>query len=209
MKLLFFYFLQRKFLINYSNEISDNIIDFDNNFDYINYERDLISEKMKKNAGWRLKLEEAAFINGLIRKHKPKNILEIGVARGGSAVLILNAIKDIPDSRLVSIDLFSNYNISEKIGHLVNEKFPELMDKWKLYTGDMPHKFLSNLNLKFDCFFLDTAHITPGEFFNFIEALPFLNDNSIVILHDIIWHLHQISRTKLKDVKIIPIIFIL
>lgn len=199
--LIIFHFLTKK--INYRNEISDNIISFDNNFDYINYERDLINEKMIKNASWIMELDEAAFINGLIRKHKPKNILEIGVARGGSSILILNAIKDILDSRLVSIDLNSNYK-SKKVGYLVNEIFPELMGKWKLYTGDMPHKFLSKLNLNFDFFFLDTAHITPGEFFNLIEVLPFLNENSIVVLHDIVWHLHQIRRIKIKDVKIIP-----
>lgn len=92
---------------------------FDNNFDYINYERDLIDEKMKKNAGWILSLDDAAFINGLIRKHKPKNILEIGVARGGSEILILNSIKDIPDSRIVSIDL--SFKVENKtMGYLVN-----------------------------------------------------------------------------------------
>ena len=107
---------------------------------------------MKKNAGWILSLDDAAFINGLIRKHKPKNILEIGVARGGSAILILNAIKDFPDSRLVSIDL--NLKVDNKtMGYLVKEKFSELIGKWKLYIGDMPHKFLSKLNLKFYFFF--------------------------------------------------------
>ena len=58
--LIIIYFLQRKLILNYG---------FDNNFDYINYERDLINEKIKKNAGWILGLDDAAFINGLIRKH--------------------------------------------------------------------------------------------------------------------------------------------
>ena len=34
--------------------------------------------------------EEAYFINGIIRKNKLKNCLEIGVAQGGSSILILN-----------------------------------------------------------------------------------------------------------------------
>ena len=49
--------------------------------------------------------EEARFINGLIRKNKPKNWLEIWVANGGSSIVILNAIKDIQNSVLVSLDL--------------------------------------------------------------------------------------------------------
>lgn len=69
--------------------------------------------------------------------------------------------------------------------------FPELTNnnKWKLYTGEQPHKFLEKLNLKFDFLFLDTVHITPGELINIIEALPFLEENAIIILHDILFHL--------------------
>ena len=48
--------------------------------------------------------EEQKFMNGLIRKIKPRKIVEIGVSKGGSSVLILNAIKDIKGSKLFSID---------------------------------------------------------------------------------------------------------
>ena len=34
------------------------------------------------------------FLNGLVRKFKPKKLLELGVARGGSSIVLLNAIKD-------------------------------------------------------------------------------------------------------------------
>ena len=172
--------------------------EFDIDFDYIHYENDIITDKMIKESGWLMNLNEAYLINGLIRKYKPKNCLEIGVAMGGSAILILNAIKDYPDSKLISIDLFSQTNQNKKIGYLVEEKFPELMNKWQLFTGDMPHKFLSKLNLKFDFFFLDSAHIKPGEFFNLIEALPFLNENAIIVLHDIEWHLLKAVQRDLK-----------
>ena len=53
----------------------------------------------------------------------------------------------------------------------------------------MPHKILEKLGLKFDFLFLDTAHVRPGEFFNLIETLPFLNENAIIVLHDTMWHL--------------------
>jgi len=152
-----------------------------------------------------MSLDVAYLINGLIRKHKPKNCLEIGVAKGGSSILILNAIKDLPDSRLVSIDLFTEFR-KKRVGHLVEELFPELMDKWNLFVGDMPHKYLIQLNLKFDFLFLDTAHVSPGEFFNLIEALPFLKENAIIVLHDTIWHLDQAIKKKnnLSEAKIMP-----
>ena len=77
-----------------------------NNFDYFNYENDIITQKIINESYWLLTLEHAYLINGLIRKHKPKNCLEIGVANGGSSILILNAIKDFPESILISIDFY-------------------------------------------------------------------------------------------------------
>jgi cephalosporin hydroxylase len=66
-------------------------------------------------------------MNGIIRKFKPKKCLEIGVDKGGSAIIILNALKDINDSFLVSLDLIS-YNSKGKyyIGENVKKYFPEL-----------------------------------------------------------------------------------
>ena len=137
-------------------------------------------------------------INGIIRKHKPKNCLEVGVAHGGSSILILNAIKDIKDSRLVSLDLNSRLYINNKYltGYRVNKYFPELTDKWSLFTGEQPHIFLQKLNIKYDLVFLDTAHISPGEILNLIELLPFLKQNAIIILHDIIWHFIKENGTE-------------
>ena len=181
---------------------------FDKNFDYIHYENDFITEKMKNDAGWHLTLDHAYLINGLIRKYKPKNCLEIGVARGGSAILILNAIKDIPNSNLVSIDIRENYfgDKTKKTGYLVKEKFPELSKKWTLFLGDMPYKFLSNLNQKFDFVFLDAAHVSPGEFMNLIEVFPFLRENTIVVLHDIVWHYFSVYNTSynIYDARVMP-----
>ena len=70
----------------------------------------------------------------------------------------------------------------------------------------MPHIILSKLKLKFDFVFLDTAHISPGEIINFIEILPFLNENAIIVLHDIEWHYHQVlnPNSKFFKTKIIP-----
>ena len=94
---------------NHLTDIKDYNHDFDINFDFIHYENEIITEKMQKKADWVLSYEQAAFINGIIRKKKPKNCLEVGVAKGGSSILILNAIKDIPNSKLVSFDLYFKY----------------------------------------------------------------------------------------------------
>ena len=119
---------------------------YDNNinFDFINYEKNIITNKIISNAEWQLSLEDAYFINGIIRKYKPKKCLEIGVANGGSSILILNAIKDIDNSFLISIDLNTQMYLKNelKTGYRVKKYFPELTKKWRLFTGDLPHKFL-------------------------------------------------------------------
>jgi predicted O-methyltransferase YrrM len=142
---------------------------------------------MEKQAGWILSPSHVLFLNGIINFYKPKKCLEIGVAEGGSSVLILNSLEKINDSILVSIDLNINlyYDQTKKTGYRVNKYFPELSKNWKLFTGDQPHKFLDKLNMKFDFVFLDTSHHSPGELINIIEIMPFLNENAIVVLHDI------------------------
>ena len=182
---------------------------FNVNYRYDKYEDNLLTDKIKKFSGWMLSLTEAQFINGLIRKFKPKNCLEIGVASGGSSILILNAIKDIKNSCLVSLDLNNKlyFDLSKKVGYRVNKYFPELSKNWKLFTGDQPHKFLVQLNMKFDFLFLDSAHITPGELINFIEALPFLNDNAIVVIHDILWHFNEKIKINPSNIYLFPSIY--
>lgn len=175
-------------------------------FQYHNFERELITEKMINHSDWQLLYNEPYFINGIIRKYKPKKCLEIGVAYGGSTIIILNAIKDIKDSFLVSLDLFTNLYCDTKLktGCRVNEYFPELTKKWKLLTGEQPHKFLDKLNIKFDFLLLDTMHQTPGELINIIEVLPFLEDNAIIVLHDVMFHLPSNQYFSPRYVKYHP-----
>jgi predicted O-methyltransferase YrrM len=166
----------------------------------------MITEKMKKYGGWILIKNQPYFINGIIRKFKPKKCLEIGVARGGSSIIILNALKDIQDSFLISLDLNTITKEGHKIGENVKKFFPELTSnkKWQLFTGEMPHKFLDKLGLKFDFLFLDTVHLTPGELINIIEALPFLEENAIIIMHDIMFHLPTNKYYNPREVKFHP-----
>ena len=199
-----------KYINKTNNENKENLKENKNNFDikfsYVNYQNNFITDKIRQNSGWILSLNDAKFINGLIRKIKPKNCLEIGAAFGGSAILILNAIKDIKNSCLVSLDL-NNFIGNKKIGYRVNEFFPELTNNWKLFTGDQPHKFLIKLNMKFDFLFLDSAHLAPGELINFIEALPFLNENAIVVIHDILWHFLFKKKSFPSNIYLFPAIY--
>ena len=205
-----------KELINTTNNSNTdknnkNLRKYDTNFNYEDFDTEIITEKIIRDSGWIITLDEARFINGIIRKNKLKNLLEIGVAHGGSSVLMLNAIKDFEDSILVSLDLNKElYDDPSKLtGYRVNQYFPELTKNWKLCTGDQPHKFLVGLNKTFDFLFLDTAHISPGEIINIIEALPFLNENAIVVIHDILLHFSKVKNNKFfpSCISLLPTLF--
>ena len=93
---------------------------------------------MKQYSSWQLIGNEPYFINGIIRKYKPKKCLEIGVASGGSSTIILNAIKDIKNSFLISLDLNTllYQNDKFKTGYIVFKYFPELLINGNYIQGN-------------------------------------------------------------------------
>jgi hypothetical protein len=143
---------------------------------------------------------EYYFVNGLIRLYKPKKLLEIGVCSGGMSAVILNSIKDIEGAKLYSCDLekinYKRNNKKLKVGHFVFSKFTNLLNKWKLYTGNTTSAFIEEIGGNIDFVYIDTSHVMPGEVLNIIEILPFLKKNAIIAFDDIG---HQ---TKVKLAKI-------
>ena len=133
------------------------------------------------------------FINGIIRKVKPKKVLELGVLFGGSSIIILNAINDLRNSHLYSIDLDSN----EYVGSCVKNHFPNLLKKWTLFKGDVAAQFMHKIGKNIDLAMIDTSHFEPGEILDFIMILPFLKEEAVVI-YDID---HQITHSKGKDMR--------
>ena len=131
-------------------------------------------------------MDEQKFLNGIIRKLRPKKIVEIGVAYGGSSTIILNSIKNISGAKLYSIDKLSYcYRIpSKNVGFIVEEKFPELMNKWTLYKGKITSQVIEKIGKDIDLVFIDTKHITPGEMLDWLQVLPFLKEEATVVLHD-------------------------
>ena len=152
------------------------------------YEQEYLNKIRNKLEGALLTITDMKFINGMIRKYKPKKILEVGVASGGSSAIILNAIQNIENSHLYSIDkLINAFNRKNKeTGWIVKEKFSNLMNKWTLYTGGITSNFIEKIGGDIDFVFLDTIHYAPGEWLDILQILPFLKKtNAIVMLHDI------------------------
>ena len=121
------------------------------------------------------------FLNGVVRRFKPKKIVEIGVFTGCSSSIILNAIQDFDDSHLYSIDL----NDKNYIGVCAKRLLPNLLTKWTLYTGNIASKFMEEIGKDIDMVLIDSAHFEPGEILDFIIVLPFLSEEAIIVIHDI------------------------
>ena len=135
---------------------------------------------LSKNCS-RMWSNQREFLNGVIRKFRPKKILELGVAEGGSSSIILNAIFDIKNAQLYSIDLSTHFLIGSCVKILV----PNLLDKWNLYKGYTAAKFLPQIGGGIDMAFIDTSHYEPGEILDFLIILPFLSKGAIIVIHDI------------------------
>lgn len=153
-----------------------------------NYQRNILDRiKNRLKGPIIMELDEFAFINGLIRKFRPKKILEIGVCSGGMSAIILNAIMDIENSFLYSCDLESKHYLQSdcEVGCIVKNNFPEFLNKWKLYTGNTTAAFIEEIGNSIDFAFIDTAHVMPGEVLNMIEIFPFLKKNAIIAFDDI------------------------
>lgn len=159
----------------------------------------------KKLANKEMTDSERFFLNGVIRYFKPKKMLEIGVSAGSSTAVMLNAIRDMPETKLYSIDISKQcYREEEKTtGYIVSEQFPDLTkntdntDKWILKSGAMAHAFMDEIGNDIDFCFIDTAHYLPGEILDFLMVLPYLAKNAVLIMHDISLQTHMNPKAKL------------
>ncbi len=192
--ILFFIEIIFKKIFTKKNKIKEssnnNIINNNEDIPPELFERNIIDKIKDRLKGCLLSINELYFINGLIRKYRPKKIIEIGVCSGGTSAAILAAIQDIEGAMLYSCDLEKVHYIDSKleVGHIVKNNFSEFQKKWKLFTGNTTAAFIEEIGKDIDFAFIDSAHIMPGEVLNVIEILPFLKKNAIIAFDDINHH---------------------
>ena len=102
-------------------------------------------------------------------------------------MLILNAISDIDEAKLYSLDYaVKSYTDNQKLtGFLVEDKFPQFLGKWQIFRGGDCSRYIETVGGNIDMLVLDTVHVHPWETLNFLCILPFMKMDSFVILHDI------------------------
>lgn len=133
---------------------------------------------------------ESAFLCGLIKMRRPKKILEVGVAGGGTTAILAKTIDMLDmntDTKLWSVDLSEAYyrDPSKITGFLADGIKTDKPVKRKMLLGEVLPRRLEKIGGDIDFVILDTVHITPGEILDFLAVFPFLSPDACVVLHDI------------------------
>ena len=144
---------------------------------------------------------ESAFLCGALKTFRPKKILEVGVAGGGSTAIILQTLEDIGEVyEMHSVDLSPNFWRDERLstgflGTFAKEKFfGTLNGTHKFHFGKILPQIIDEIGGGVDFVILDTTHNLPGEVLDFLTVLPYLTDDALVVLHDVSFH--QFSQYK-------------
>lgn len=139
------------------------------------------------------------FLVDLLRRYKPKNMLEVGVAAGGSTYYILKNLG--PKARLTSVDIRERWfgDESKETGFVVSELMGEIKeDRWKKLFGKDIVYYEDQMKERgpFDFVFIDTVHSMPGEFLTFLAILPFVKNGTPIVFHDTFLHYHLMVRDE-------------
>lgn len=143
-----------------------------------------------------ISINEGLFLYHLIKKYKPKNLLEIGLACGISASFMLLAMDK--KSKLTSVDPFQKYQWDSfglvVIDEIIKEnKLPKSIHSWAPYYS---HKFFSLKNKNYDFCFIDGDHSYEGTMIDLEGCHELLKKNGILVIDDV---LHYDVKKALHD----------
>lgn len=143
-----------------------------------------------------------AFISGLLKKKKPKKIVEIGIAEGGTTAVIMTALSMLGlESEVFSVDLNENFykdkNLETGYSYYdMREYIKPGKSKHQFFLGKTIGGVIDRIGKEVDFVIIDTTHVLPGEVLDFITILPYLTDDAIVVLHDVDVHYGRLLRNE-------------
>ena len=141
-------------------------------------------------------------IEDVIRKHKPKKVLEVGTLHGYSAILVTNFIltgKDKKENFEIEKSLSGPILISvekdQKLANIArkNIKKCRLSEKIKVIHGDALEE-IPKLKSKFNMIFLDATKSEYLKYLQLIEGHSLLNKRAVVVADNVL-----IYENEMKD----------
>ncbi|MCD2183567.1 class I SAM-dependent methyltransferase [Rhizobium sp. GN54] len=148
-------------------------------------------------------LTDAATLMAFAQYAKPKTMLEIGSSAGEGAAALLYATREL-HSHLHGLDLSPTvyYDKSKPIGSVVFEAFPGFAERYTVKTG-VRCDAVPTIDAKFDLVHIDANHSHPWGVYDFLWALPSLNQGALVAFHDANY-LAAISQAAFYFARLIP-----
>ena len=146
--------------------------------------------------------ERGILLYGLIKKFKPKNILEFGTAKGfGTLSMAYAAHENNNNSKIFTIDLIGHTESIEHVRKVSNSYEKTKTTRKKLWTDMVPTEWLDSVKFihghsgtivkqydlpKIDFFYIDASHFYEAIKNDFFISLLFSNDTSVFLLDDYI-----------------------
>ena len=131
--------------------------------------------------------EKREFLLNMVKKEKPKTILELGTANGYSGIILGSE-----GGKLVTIEL------AEKSAEEAKENFKKFKINAKVILGDAV-KVIKNLNDKFDLIFIDFA---KRDYIDVLEDCIRLTDKTIIADNINVEDCKEFKETILKDKRL-------
>lgn len=146
------------------------------------------------------------FLCGMIKSVRPKKIVEIGVASGGTTSVILKTIAMLQlKTQVYSVDINERFYSDPTLDtgfEYKRIKTEEHFDGEQLLTGKTIAGRLDEIGDDIDFVVLDTTHALPGEVLDFLAILPYCTYDATFILHDVnVNYLYATTRRTKAEVE--------
>jgi predicted O-methyltransferase YrrM len=135
---------------------------------------------------------ESAFLCGLIKQKRPRKIVEVGIAAGGTTAIVLKCLELLgleKECEMYSVDLSEQFYRGKRhrSGYLADELLNNGKTTFnhKFMLGKLLPEFLDEIGPDIDFVILDTMHSMPGESLDFLAVYPYLKAGACVVLHDV------------------------
>lgn len=140
------------------------------------------------------------FLLYLINTYKPRKVLEVGVAAGGTSAFLLQNTRHLnPAPHIYGVDLATKWyrDKSKDVGYIVKEVCTEEdMRRYTLITGLDIIEAIEIVGPNIGLCLLDTVHELPGELLQFFAVYPYMNIDSVLAMHDISLNFHPESSPQ-------------